>query len=359
MTKVSVVMPSLNVVKYIRQCIESVINQTLKDIEIICVDAGSTDGTLEILEEYAQKDSRIRIIQSDKKSYGYQMNLGLERAKGKYFAVVETDDMIMRDAFEILYRNAEEFEADIVRSDYYDMKTVNGKTKLIAKQMSQDYEDYYRLIYPNKEQRVYTFVMHNWTGLYRMKFLQDKNIRYNESPGASYQDNGFYFQVFSQTERLVYIPEPFYCYRIDNPGSSINDNTKVYTMTEEYQFIHEFLQQHEEFYHELMPVFYARLFRGYHQTFMRIAPKYRNAYVQYMHEQFKYVLENGYFNAELYSQRQRYLMALLVRSPIEYMSAALQKKNKRISRATLKYGIWMLRQDPQQAIIKAKKVLKR
>lgn len=62
MPKVSVIMPSLNVASYMRECIESVINQTLKDIEIICVDAGSTDGTLEILKEYKNKDSRIKII---------------------------------------------------------------------------------------------------------------------------------------------------------------------------------------------------------------------------------------------------------------------------------------------------------
>ena len=69
--KVSIIMPSLNVVDYIQECMESVVNQTLKDIEIICVDAGSTDGTLEILREYEEKDSRVKIILSDRKSYGY------------------------------------------------------------------------------------------------------------------------------------------------------------------------------------------------------------------------------------------------------------------------------------------------
>ena len=68
--KVSVIMPSLNVAPYVRECIESVLGQTLREIEIICVDAGSTDGTLEILREYAEKDSRITLIVSDKKSYG-------------------------------------------------------------------------------------------------------------------------------------------------------------------------------------------------------------------------------------------------------------------------------------------------
>ena len=82
MIKVSVLMPSLNVVRYIRECMESVISQTMEEMEILCIDAGSTDGTLEILEEYVRKDRRVRLIKADKKSYGYQMNLGLKEALG-------------------------------------------------------------------------------------------------------------------------------------------------------------------------------------------------------------------------------------------------------------------------------------
>lgn len=80
-TKVSVIIPSLNVGKYIAECLDSVINQTMRDIEIICVDAGSTDGTLETIKEYAQNDKRIKVLNSDMKSYGRQMNMGLEIAK--------------------------------------------------------------------------------------------------------------------------------------------------------------------------------------------------------------------------------------------------------------------------------------
>ncbi len=85
---ISVIMPSLNVAKYMRECLESVLNQKLREIEILCVDAGSTDGTLEILEEFALKDSRIRIIKSEKKSYGYQLNIGISVAKGEYIGII-------------------------------------------------------------------------------------------------------------------------------------------------------------------------------------------------------------------------------------------------------------------------------
>lgn len=104
--KVSVLIPSLNVAPYIEECLQSVINQSLKDIEIICIDANSTDGTLEILKDYAKKDSRIKLIVSEKKSYGYQMNLGLKAARGEYIGIVESDDYIKPLMFERLYRVA-------------------------------------------------------------------------------------------------------------------------------------------------------------------------------------------------------------------------------------------------------------
>jgi len=117
--KISVLMPSLNVAKYIRQCMDSVITQTLPDIEVICIDAGSTDGTYEILQEYALADPRIKLIQSEKKSYGHQMNLGLDAANGEFIGIVETDDWVDADMFKQLYDAAEKHNADVVLSNYF------------------------------------------------------------------------------------------------------------------------------------------------------------------------------------------------------------------------------------------------
>ena len=116
---VSIVLPSLNVANYIGECLESVVSQSLKEIEIICVDAGSTDGTLEIISAYMAKDSRIRLITSDRKSYGLQMNLGLDAAHGKYLAIVETDDMIPENMLKDLYEIAQKKKLDFVKADFY------------------------------------------------------------------------------------------------------------------------------------------------------------------------------------------------------------------------------------------------
>ena len=129
-TKISVIMPSLNVSKYIKQCLQSVLNQTLEDIEIICVDGGSTDGTLDIIQQYVKKDNRVKLIHSDIKSYGYQMNLGIKEASGDYIGIVETDDYIQSDMYERLYDvvvgNPEE-EIDFVKGSYNQIAECKGK----------------------------------------------------------------------------------------------------------------------------------------------------------------------------------------------------------------------------------------
>ena len=123
MTKLSILLPSLNVAAYIRECIESVLKQTLTDIEILCIDAGSTDGTCEIIQEYAAKDNRIRVIPSDKKSYGYQINLGINMARGEYLGIVETDDSIEPDMYEVLYKAAVENDLDYAKAGFYTLVT--------------------------------------------------------------------------------------------------------------------------------------------------------------------------------------------------------------------------------------------
>ena len=99
--KISVIIPTLNVKKYIKQCIESVINQTFSDIEILCVDGGSDDGTLEILKEYSQIHGNLHVFLSNKKSYGSQVNQGIVNAKGDYIAFVDDDDVaiVLHESF--------------------------------------------------------------------------------------------------------------------------------------------------------------------------------------------------------------------------------------------------------------------
>lgn len=115
--KVSIIMPIYNVEKYLQQSLLSVCNQSLKEIEIVCINDGSNDSSLKILNYFAQKDSRIKVISTNNSGYGHAMNIGIEMSSGEYVGIVEPDDYVNRYMFEYLYDAAKLNGVDIVKSD--------------------------------------------------------------------------------------------------------------------------------------------------------------------------------------------------------------------------------------------------
>ncbi|MBS7046628.1 MAG: glycosyltransferase family 2 protein, partial [Eubacterium sp.] len=108
MPKISIIVPVCNVEKYLSKCLDSIVNQTLKEIEIICIDDGSTDDSGAILDSYSQKDSRIKVIHKKNSGYGNSMNVGMDCAEGEYIGIVESDDCILPEMYEELYKAAKE-----------------------------------------------------------------------------------------------------------------------------------------------------------------------------------------------------------------------------------------------------------
>lgn len=223
--KISIIMPSLNVAEYIEECIESVANQTLKDIEIICIDAGSTDGTLEILKQYANNDSRITLMHSDKKSYGYQMNQAIGTAKGEYIGIVETDDYIAENMFEKLY-SLSKGKMDIVKSNFYHVeengkiRKDGGKKNLIRESKAFTINDCPAIIKAHPS---------IWAGIYRKEFLDENDIKFIEEEGGGWVDNPFFYETAFAASSIAYTDEAYYYYREFNPTSSSN-NLQDYTI---------------------------------------------------------------------------------------------------------------------------------
>ncbi len=222
---VSVLIPSLNSQDYIEQCVESVMNQTLEDIEILCIDAGSNDKTLYILNRLATNDSRINIFISDKKSYGYQMNLGLDNSKGKYIAIVESDDFIEKNMLSDLYDLANEYDAEIVKSTfyhYYDCQ--NGE---ITKEINQAKKSIKNTEAFTLQEQPLIITGHPsiWSGIYKNSFLKENDIRFMEEKGAGWVDNPFFYETAFSAKRIIYHDVPYYNYRETNPNSSSNSLT--------------------------------------------------------------------------------------------------------------------------------------
>ena len=219
--KISIIMPSLNVVDYIVECVDSVINQTLEDIEIIFVDAGSTDGTLEILREYEAKDSRAKLIISDKRSYGHQMNLGIANSNGEYIGIVETDDYVSTDMFEELYALSNNGEYDMIKSSFI---YVNEDTDEVYK----DLNIHKRKIPEDKpfnlKDNPFILTGHPsiWAGIYKKDFLTVNEIKFMEAPGGGWVDNPFFHETACLAKTIRYTDEAYYYYRESNPNSSSN-----------------------------------------------------------------------------------------------------------------------------------------
>ena len=236
MPKLSIIMPSLNVHLYIKDCLESVIHQTLHDLEILCIDAGSTDGTWEILEKYAGKDNRIRLIRSPQKSYGYQMNLGIRESTGEYIGIVETDDFILPEMYQELYTYAKKNDAEFVKSDFNVFTTLPNGERLYLKYSLKKYSSamYYTVFtsedYFNDKNTVDIFA---WNGIYRKSFLVKNHIQFQETPGAAFQDCGFRYQIALNVKRGFFLDRSFYCYRRDNTNSSTyNSKCVLFNLSE-------------------------------------------------------------------------------------------------------------------------------
>lgn len=240
MIKLSVIMPSLNVAPYIRECLESAVNQSLHNIEIICVDAGSTDGTREIIAEYAKKDDRIRCIDSDMKSYGHQVNIGIEAARGDYIAVLETDDYVDAGMYEKLYDIASMYDLDYIKSDFDAFTELDGDRIFYLGRMFIDKDKYNMVIDGRQIPEIFLTDQNIWRGIYKRDFLDKSDIRLNESSGAAYQDIGFVLSVMTYAKRAMYINDSFYRYRMQREGcSSCSDKILQFSYQEFVRLIDE------------------------------------------------------------------------------------------------------------------------
>ena len=316
--KVSVVMPSLNVRPYIVECIESALHQSLQNIEIICVDAGSTDGTLEILKEYAQKDQRVKVIESDKKSYGYQMNLGLKAARGEYFAILETDDYIEPDMYEVLTKIADENQLDVIKADFCIFVGEGEKRIFTYRPMLTEKKFYNQVVDPSEDFRFFKANNVSWAGIYNLNFLRSNHILHNETPGASYQDNGFWFQVFSNAHRIWFYNHPFYMLRRDNPNSSVLSKGKVYCMCDEYDFIRNILRKDPEKEKKFAPLCAYYRHNNYNWTLNRIADEYKLEFLKRYSDDFKKIQEAGEIDPKLFKKHQWIRLMNIINNPVGY-----------------------------------------
>lgn len=234
MIKLSVIIPVYNVESYLTECLDSLISQTLEDIEIICIDDCSTDGSLNILEKYALMDLRIRILkQKENCGQGSARNLGILEAKGEFITFVDPDDYISNDMYEKMYHQAKTINSEIVMCDVQKFFEQRGEIRLYNsfKRFKNIYEsENVCLLEGNNldkseiKQLVLVSPDFSWNKIYNKEFILKNNIKFSNT--RSYQDVVFVISALLLAQKISYIKEKFYTYRI-RETSSLRNNKKI------------------------------------------------------------------------------------------------------------------------------------
>ena len=223
---VSVIVPIYNAAPYLDQALASIEDQTLREVEILCVNDGSTDESPAIMAAHAARDGRIRVIDKPNGGYGSACNVGLDNARGTWIAILEPDDWIEPGMFADMLAFARSFdgEIDIVKTPYW--RILNPDTDRQLKVNCS----YRRRIHPASQPFAITdpgvdhLIIHHpsiWSAIYRADFLRTCGIRFREIPGAGWADNPFLYETLCQARSIVYLDTPYYCYREETPEKTV------------------------------------------------------------------------------------------------------------------------------------------
>ena len=321
--KVSILMPACNVEKYIEECLNSVIAQTLEEIEIICIDDGSRDGTGEILDKFKSRDSRIEVIHKENTGYGHSMNVALEKARGDYIGIVETDDFIEPEMFEVMYNTAISNDADVVKTnyfDYYSQKTPNN----VKKRNLDIVNKYNEVISPGENQNIFMVSPSIWSGIYRTEMIRENDISFMETPGASYQDTAFAFKIWACADRIYLTEDAFLHYRRDNESSSVNSPHKVFCVCDEYNEIERFLLEHNK--EKFLDIKYGVQFNTYRWNYRRLGVEYRYAFLLKIIETYKDKYAKGKLQKNCFKPTQYEELGQILEDAQTYFLSTSKKK---------------------------------
>ncbi len=322
-SKISIIVPVYNVEKYLKECLDSLLSQTLKDIEIICVNDGSTDGSYQILEEYKLKDKRIKVIHQQNHGYGYSMNVGIDNATSDYIGILESDDVARPEMFFELYNFITEYECDLVKSDfyyYYSLKNQLNQSNTIPK------EDTFKIIDPKKRPDLLSLLPSIWSAVYKKELLLKNNIRFLETPGASYQDTSFSKKVFMCADKIVLTDKAYVYYRQDNENSSINSKSKVYYIVDEYKELHSFLDSRPEF-EVFRSYVYEIQFWAYLWNLDRISDDFVTEFFNFIQKEFKDYYDNHLLSDDFIKRiNKKTRFDLFIHYPQKYLKRVISKR---------------------------------
>ena len=255
--QVSIIVPAYNVENYIERCLNSLVNQTFKDIEVITINDGSTDKSLELINKYAKEDIRVSVIDLGDEGVSYCRNLGIEKANGKYIMFVDSDDWIDSNMIEAMYKKAEENNLDLVMcsyirefKDHSKEKRFNLPEEIIYKEDKVKNELLRKLVGPVKEELSNPEMLDAlgtvWGKLYRADILKENKLKFVDlSEIGSAEDTLFNIFTFNYLKKVMFLNKSMYHYWRDNPKSvtsqynpKLKEQRKVF-----FKYISDFIKE--------------------------------------------------------------------------------------------------------------------
>lgn len=221
MVKISIIVPIYNAEKYLNQCLQSIKDQTLKDIEVICVDDGSNDSSPQIMDKFKEEDSRFKVIHKPNGGNGHSMNAGLAAATGQYIGCVEADDFIEPNMFEKLYLYSNEGSVDIVKSNFWNCYEEEDGS--IRKVLNQERSNMPNVVEPftiKEHPQILWGHPSIWSAIYKKSLIEENGIKFKEAKGGGWVDNPFFFDTMCCAKSIIWTSRPFYNYRTEVEGSS-------------------------------------------------------------------------------------------------------------------------------------------
>ena len=315
--KVSILVPVYNVERFLPQCLDALCGQTLRDIEIVCINDGATDGSPAILHEYAARDARIRVIDKQNTGYGASLNLGISQARGEYIGIVEPDDFPDKRMFKKLLKAAERTHADVAKCNYFNY--FDGSDHLVENFAGLPYR---RAFNPLDYPQVVCSIPSIWTGLYRKTFLEREGISLRETPGAAFQDAGFSLKVWFAARTCALVKKPLLHYRMDNPGSSSKTTDKVFTVCEELADAEAFLRQRPERARVLLPWLAVDKWGKYRWNYERISASEHVAFARRMFDEYRASQDANELDYSLFKPQDAALLRNLLDVGAEAFAAA-------------------------------------
>ena len=291
MPEISVVLPVYNVEKYLRQCLDSLANQTFKDFEVICVNDGSMDCSLSILEEYAAKDKRFKIISQENKGLSGARNTGMHYIKGSYLLFIDSDDWIEKNALELLYNQATNLNSEMIIFPYmYFNQDINSYeendfTKLNMFDSSVDNKNFN---YKNIKEIVFR-IPHESIKLYKVETLKKLAIKFPE--GLNYEDAYFFYKIFFKLNKVSIIRTPIYNYRIRSDSICTTGLEKSFDMFKILTCIENFLKK-DNIYEELRDEFILFIIVNLKFVYLRLDESFRDKFLEKIKENYEFFALN-------------------------------------------------------------------